>query len=116
LTDLEISRAIAFMVSAGKAADPSKPYSSPSTVTAESLVHDRCATCHTTGTSGAPRIGVFEDWKPRLGKGVNALVSSAIKGHKAMPSRAGMDKLSDTDLRNAVTYLVVNSVTYQAKP
>jgi len=115
LTDLEMSRAVAFMVSFGKAVDPKKPYASPSSITGEQLVNERCAVCHESGKDGAPRIDDFSAWKPRLQKGVENLVHSAITGHKAMPARAGMDQLSDTDLRNAVTYLVVQSATYKPK-
>jgi len=115
LTDLELSRAVAYMVSAGKAKDPNKAYASPSSVTGEQLVTERCTICHDSGKDGAPRIDDFAAWKPRLQKGVENLVQSAIKGHKAMPSRAGMANLSDTDLRNAVTYLIVQSATYKPK-
>jgi len=115
LTDLEMSRAVAFMVSFGKSIDPNKPYASPTSMTGEQLVTERCVVCHEGGTNGAPRIDDFNAWKPRLDKGVDGLVRSAITGHKAMPARAGMDKLSDTDLRNAVTYLVVQSATYKPK-
>ena len=115
LTDLEMSRAVAFMVSFGKAVDPKKPYASPTSITGEQLVQERCVVCHEAGKDGAPRIDDFNAWKPRLQKGVDNLVHSAITGHKAMPARAGMDKLSDTDLRNAVTYLVVQSATYKPK-
>jgi cytochrome c5 len=34
------------------------------------------------------------------------LVQSAIRGHKAMPARSGMNYLSDADLKAAVTYMV----------
>lgn len=115
LTDLEMSRAVAYMVSAGKAADPKKPYASPSSITGEQLVHERCVVCHDSGKDGAPRIDDFAAWKPRLQKGVEGLVHSAINGHNAMPARAGMANLSDTDMRNAVTYLVVQSATYKSK-
>ena len=115
LTDLEMSRAVAFMVSFGKAVDPKKPYASPTTITGEQLVAERCVACHETGKDGAPRIDDFNAWKPRLQKGVENLVKSAITGHKAMPARAGMENLSDTDLRNAVTFLIVQSATYKPK-
>ena len=82
-------------------------------MTGEQLVKERCVVCHEGGTNGAPRIDDFNAWKPRLQKGVDGLVRSSITGHKAMPARAGMDKLSDTDLRNAVTYLVVQSATFK---
>ena len=115
LTDLEISRAIAFMASFGHAVDPTKPYASPANGTGEQLVQSHCVTCHGTGKDGAPRMDDFSAWTPRLQNGINGLVTSAIKGHKAMPARSGMAHLSDTDLRNAVTYMVVYSATYKAK-
>ena len=115
LTDLEVSRAIAFMVSSGKALDPSKPYASPVTMTGERLAQQHCVNCHDVGQAGAPKLNHFEDWKPRLSKGIDGLVNSTISGHKAMPARTGMANLSDTDLRNAVTYLVVHSATYKPK-
>ena len=113
LSDLEMSRAIAFMVSSGKAADPSKPYASPSSISGENLVQSHCTNCHDAGKDGAPRLNDFNDWKPRLQKGMDGLLHSAIAGHKAMPARSGMAQLSDTDLRNAVTYMVVQSATYK---
>jgi len=114
LTDLEISRAIAFMVSSGKAVDPGKPYASPTSNTGEQLVRMHCVNCHDVGQAGAPRIHQFNDWAPRLQKGIDGLVHSTITGHKAMPARTGMANLSDTDLRNAVTYMVIQSATYKA--
>jgi cytochrome c5 len=113
LTDLEISRAIAFMSSGGRATDPSKPYSAPTTGTGEELVKSHCINCHGTGTDGAPRINQFGDWKPRLQKGMDVVIKTAIAGHKGMPARAGMAHLSDSDLRNAVTYMVVQSATFK---
>lgn len=113
LSDLEMSRAIAFMVSFGKAVDPNKPYASPSSITGENLVQSHCTNCHETGKDGAPRLNEFSDWKPRLQQGMDGLLRSAIGGHKAMPARSGMAKLSDTDLRNAVTYMVIQSATYK---
>jgi cytochrome c5 len=115
LSDLEISRAIAFMVSFGKALDPNKPYASPTSITGEQLVQTHCVNCHGDGKEGAPRVDDFNAWKPRLQKGMDVLVKSSICGHKAMPSRAGMANLSDTDMRNAVTYMVVQSATYKPK-
>lgn len=113
LSDLEISRAIAFMVSFGTAIDPTKPYASPTSVTGEKLVQTHCSNCHNDGKEGAPKMNDFNDWKPRLQKGMDGLVKSAISGHKAMPARSGMAQLSDTDLRNAVTYMVIQSATYK---
>lgn len=115
LSDLEISRAVAFMVSFGQAVDPTKPYASPSSMTGEQLVQSHCTNCHSDGKAGAPKMNDFNDWKPRLQKGMEGLLKSAISGHKAMPARSGMAQLSDTDLRNAVTYMVIQSATYNPK-
>jgi cytochrome c5 len=112
LTDLEITRAIAFMSSGGRADDPSKPYSQTKTIEGDVLVNTHCIKCHGTGVDGAPRLHEFSDWKPRVGKGIDALVASAVAGHNKMPSRSGMPGLSDVDLRGAVIYMIVQS----AKP
>jgi cytochrome c5 len=116
LTDLEISRGVAYMVSFGRAVDPSKPYASPTSATGEQLAQHHCVNCHDAGLAGAPRLNQFSDWAPRLQKGIDGLVQSTITGHKVMPARTGMASLSDTDLRNAVIYLVVQSATYKPKP
>jgi cytochrome c5 len=113
LSDLEMSRAVAYMVSGGKAIDPSKPYSSPNQITGEQLVKERCIQCHGTGKDGAPKIGTMDDWTPRLQRGVENLVTSAIRGHMAMPARAGMANLSDSDLRAAVTFMLVQKKPLQ---
>ncbi|HMX16081.1 MAG TPA: c-type cytochrome [Rhodocyclaceae bacterium] len=107
LSDLEISRAVAYMVSGGFSADPKKPYASPSRISGEELVAARCGQCHREGKDGAPRIGVVADWQPRLKNGVDKLVNSAIRGHNAMQARAGMANLSDTEVRSAVVYMIV---------
>lgn len=106
LTDIEMSRAVAYMVSGGQAADTKTAYASPQTRTGSEIVAERCQNCHAKGTSGAPKIGEMADWKPRLSDGVGRLVSSAINGHKAMPARGGMADLSDTEMRAAVDFMV----------
>ncbi|MFZ4536473.1 c-type cytochrome [Propionivibrio sp.] len=105
LTDLEISRAVSYMVSGGAATDPNKAYSSPQQITGEELVKTHCQNCHASGMDGAPRIGNLTDWAPRLNKGLDVLVQSSIRGHKAMPARSGMNNLSDADMKAAVSYM-----------
>ena len=115
LSDLEMSRAVAFMVSFGHAVDPSKPFASPQTVNAEQLVQDHCLACHGPGKDGAPRIDDFDAWRPRLQAGLDPLLRSAMNGHKAMPARSGLSTLSDTDLRNAITFMIVQAASFKAK-
>jgi cytochrome c5 len=107
LSDVEISRAIAYMVSDGYTVDPKKSYSTLNRISGEELVATRCSECHREGKDGAPRIGSVQDWQPRLQNGVDKLVDSAIRGHNAMQARAGMANLSDTEIRGAVVYMIV---------
>ncbi len=44
-----------------------------------------CALCHIRGEGGAPRIGVAEDWQPRLAGGHAALITHTIEGFNNMP-------------------------------
>ena len=106
LTDVEMSRAVAYMVSGGKAVDTKKAYSAPHTHSGEQIVQERCQECHATGKNGSPKIGDVEAWTPRLKDGMNRLVSSAISGHNSMPARGGMANLSDAEMRGAVEYMV----------
>jgi cytochrome c5 len=105
LTDLEMSRAVAYMVSEGAAAEPNKPYSSPQQWSGEQIVSNRCGNCHTTGQGGAPRIGNMSEWVPRLKNGLDNLVKSSIRGHNSMPARGGLDNLSDADMKAAISHM-----------
>ena len=116
LSDLELTRAIAYMATGGRAADPSKPFSQTKTIESDILVSTHCAKCHEAGLNGAPRLHDFADWKPRVGKGIDELLHSTVVGHNQMPSRAGLPSLSDTDLRNAITYMIVQSVSRKQNP
>jgi cytochrome c5 len=68
-----------------------------------------CAACHATGAAGAPKIGSSEEWTPRLDKGYDALVQSAINGLNAMPARGGDPNLSDEEIRGAVMYMLTET-------
>lgn len=106
LSDIEMSRAVAYMVSGGNAADPGKAYAAPQRRTGEQIVVERCQTCHADGKNGSPRLGVMAEWQERLKKGTPALVKSAINGHNSMPARGGMDNLSDVEMRSAVEFMI----------
>jgi len=106
LSDIEMSRAVAYMVSGGKATDTNKTYASPKTHTGKQIVEQRCQDCHATGKNGSPKIGDMDAWKPRLANGIDPLVKSAIGGHNSMPARGGMANLSDAEMRSAVEYML----------
>jgi cytochrome c5 len=73
--------------------------------TSESVVQAQCAKCHQTGKDGAPKIGDRTAWTPRLGKGLDQLVASAVHGHGGMPSRGAMPDLSREEIRGAILYM-----------
>jgi cytochrome c5 len=72
----------------------------------EEVYNTTCATCHATGVAGAPRYGNQADWAARVKLGKDALRASAIKGKGAMPPRGGNDNLSESEVRNAVDYML----------
>lgn len=106
LTDLELTRAVAYMVSNGTSTDTNKAYTLSHVRSGAQLVQERCQECHAAGTNGAPRIGSMDDWRPRLKGGVAPLVRSAITGHNAMPARGGLAGMSDGEMRSAVEFMV----------
>ncbi|MBS4099444.1 MAG: cytochrome c5 family protein [Sulfuricella sp.] len=109
LSDLEVERAISYMVSGGRTPDPQKTHGKVSHGSGEQIVASACGNCHREGSNGAPKIGDAEAWRPRLAKGINELVSSAVHGHNKMPSRGGFTNLSDADLRAAVSFMASKS-------
>lgn len=74
----------------------------------DQLYQSACLACHTTGAAGAPKIGDAAAWKTRLGKGLEALISSAINGIGAMPPRGG-SQFSDDQIRATVEYILAES-------
>lgn len=112
LTDLEIERAITYMVnqSGGHWIEPINRASPLGERSGEQIVRTRCVECHEAGGGGAPRIGDRTAWIPRLKQGVDTLVRSAINGHGGMPPRGGVANLTDREIRNAIVYMF-NPVT-----
>lgn len=72
--------------------------------TGEQVYQAQCATCHTAGTLGAPKLGDAAAWGPRIKSGVETLVNSALKGKGAMAAQSGGD-FSDFEIHRAVVYL-----------
>lgn len=112
LSDLEIQRAITYMVnrSGGHWAEPLDRSHPPAKRSGEAIVKARCSHCHGTGVGGAPRIGDDEAWVGRARDGFDGLVQSAIRGHGPMPARGGMAELTDAEMRDAVTYMFQSSM------
>jgi cytochrome c5 len=107
LTDLELKRAITYMVnqSGGKWIEPLDK-SVRSERSGRQIVEARCSKCHEEGKGGAPRIGDRTAWIPRLSQGFEKTVSSAIHGHGGMPARGGLPDLTDREVRAAIVYML----------
>jgi len=76
--------------------------------TPDQLYQGACLACHTTGAAGAPKIGDASAWGARLAKGVDGLVTSAVKGIGAMPPRGG-SQFSDDQIQAVVEYILDQS-------
>jgi len=68
----------------------------------------KCALCHDSGATGAPRAGRPGDWTRRAEKGYAGLLDAALKGvpSTAMLPKAGFPELTDAQVAEAVRYLL----------
>lgn len=107
LTDLEIGRAITYMVnqSGGRWTEPASTKELAIVRTGQQVVEAQCVKCHQAGAAGAPRIGDRDAWVPRLKQGIERLVRLAIAGHNGMPPRGEKADLTDDEVRNAILYM-----------
>ncbi len=107
LTDIEVERGVVYMANqaGAKWIEPVSKTAAAPERTGEQIVQAQCIKCHETGVGGAPKIGDRKAWTPRVTRGVDVVVRSAMKGHGAMPARGGMADLSDSELRSAILYM-----------
>ena len=70
----------------------------------EQIYTAQCSACHAAGVAGAPKVGDAGAWKPRIATGLEAMVSSALKGKGAMPAQAG-GAASDFEVLRAVVHM-----------
>jgi len=68
-----------------------------------------CAGCHSTGASGAPKIGDRKAWGKRASQGLTSLTQHALNGMRGMPSHGGKLDLTDLEIGRAVAYMVNQS-------
>ena len=76
--------------------------------TPEQLYQGACMACHSTGAAGAPKLGDSGAWGPRLAKGLDALLNSAVNGIGAMPPRGG-SQYSDEQIHSVIEYIASQS-------
>ena len=81
---------------------------------AESDYNTTCAACHNLGVAGAPRLGDYAAWKPRIAKGNKTLYDHAINGFTGetgvMPPKGGFVELSDNKVKAIVEFMVSQAV------
>jgi cytochrome c5 len=108
LGDLEIGRAIAYMVnqSGGQWVEPASLKDMAAERSGEQVVRQQCARCHIDGVGGAPKIGDRDAWTPRLKDGLDRAIRTAIRGHGGMPPRGDRADLTDDEIRHAVFYMI----------
>ncbi len=75
--------------------------------TGEQVFQAQCSACHATGAAGAPKFGDAAAWGPRIKSGVEALLTSALKGKGNMGPQGGGD-FSDFEIQRAVVYMANN--------
>lgn len=110
LSDLEVTRAVAYMANAAGAnfkepAAPAPAAAATAGRTGEQIVQAGCGNCHLTGEGGAPKIGDRAAWAKRISAGIDKVTASAIRGHGGMPARGGFADLTDAEMKTAILYM-----------
>ncbi|HQR86737.1 MAG: cytochrome c5 family protein [Burkholderiales bacterium 35-55-47] len=70
----------------------------------EEVYKAQCSACHATGAAGAPKFGDAGAWGARIGKGYDALLTSALKGKGNMGPQGGGD-FEDYEIGRGVAYM-----------
>ncbi len=71
----------------------------------EAKYNKSCAICHASGVAGAAKTGDVEAWKPRLEKGMDALLVSVNNGLNAMPPKGMCTDCSEDDYKALIKYM-----------
>ena len=77
--------------------------------TGKEVYDSACFGCHASGVLEAPKLGNKPDWEDREKQGFDVLLSHAIKGFKNMPAKGGNPTIKDSEIENAVKYMLSNS-------
>lgn len=83
----------------------------PGDRTGQQVFDKVCVQCHAADSSIAdsPKVGNVAEWAPRIAKGADGLLQSAINGVNAMPARGGGTDLTDEELARAIAYMANQS-------
>ena len=83
--------------------------------TGKQVFEIQCTNCHTAGLLGSPKFGDAAAWGPRVAKGYDALLQSALHGKGNMPAQGGGD-FTDFEVGRAVVYMANASGGKLAEP
>jgi cytochrome c5 len=84
---------------------PAGPAVAKSNRSGEELYKAVCSACHAAGVAGSPKFANATDWAPRIAKGLDGLMTSAVNGTaKGMPPKGGSDA-NVVELTRAVAYM-----------
>ena len=72
--------------------------------TGEQVFQAQCGACHATGAAGSPKFGDAAAWGPRIAKGFDALLTSALKGKGNMSPQGG-GASTDFEVARALVYM-----------
>ena len=72
--------------------------------TGEQVFQAQCSACHLVGALGSPKFGDAAAWAPRIAKGYEALLTSALKGKGNMTPQGG-GEFTDYEVGRAVVYM-----------
>lgn len=72
--------------------------------TGEEVFKAQCSACHASGAAGAPKFQDAGAWAPRIAKGYDALLTSALKGKGAMGAQGG-GEFDDIEVGRGVVYM-----------
>ena len=65
-----------------------------------------CVACHATGLAGAPKLGVADEWDPRMEKGMDAVLTNTVQGINTMPPMGTCMDCSEDELQTAIDYMM----------
>jgi cytochrome c5 len=72
--------------------------------TGEQVFKAQCSACHATGAAGSPKFEDAKAWAPRIAKGYESLLNSALHGKGAMGAQGGGD-FDDVEVGRGVVYM-----------
>lgn len=114
LTPEDIEAIHAYLVTV-KSAKPPKENLGTGLEAGKKVYEQYCAACHGTGAGGAPKLGDATAWEPLAKLGLPTLYDNAIHGIRGMPPKGTCASCSDTDIQNAVEYIVNQSTGANAQ-